>query len=208
MTNTFNKLLDDVDANGYAIVDDFIHSASVNELLQHAQSALANGEFKQAGIGRQSEFQTNDAIRNDLVMWLTQQTIHEWCPELANKLNALMDFLNNVCYAGLNQSEFHLANYAPGAFYKRHLDRFKNTNERRFTVIVYLNRTWTQSDGGQLVVYGKNGDKEIHPIAGRLVFFNSGDLEHEVLMSHNSRWSFTGWLKTLQLPQSCCSTNY
>lgn len=201
-------MMDSLDANGFAVVDGFIDDEAVARLLCNATTALQNGTFKDAGIGRETAHQTNKSIRSDQVMWMTQQTIHDWCPQLSERLDQLIDYLNQTCYAGINQCEFHLAHYGPGAFYKRHVDQFKHNGDRRFTVIVYLNPNWQPTDGGQLKVYTQNGPQEVEPKAGRLVFFESGVLEHEVTVSHQPRWSFTGWLKTVRIPQMPCSTNY
>lgn len=207
MDDIFDAILNQLDEKGFAVVDEFISQQSVETLLRYGHDAIDNGEFNQAGIGRQQGFHTNDAIRKDHVHWLTQQTIQQECPQLYNHINSLIEQLNRICFSGINQCEFHLANYEPGAYYKRHLDQFKNNGDRRFTIIVYLNNQWQTQDGGQLVVYGDKGSQTILPQAGRLVFFPSDKLEHEVLPANRARWSFTGWLKTVKVPQSCCSTN-
>ncbi|MFT3738816.1 MAG: 2OG-Fe(II) oxygenase [Breznakibacter sp.] len=208
MKQIFDPMMDNLDANGFAVVDGFIDTQSVNQLLHNASVALQQGGFRDAGIGRQTDHHTNKSIRSDQVMWMTQQTILNWCPQLSSHLNALVDYLNQTCYAGINHSEFHMAHYGPGAFYKRHVDQFRKNGDRRFTVIVYLNLNWQPLDGGQLMVYPPDGPHEVVPKAGRLVFFESGVLEHEVMLSKNSRWSFTGWLKNVRIPQMPCSTNY
>lgn len=208
MEDILDEILNQLDSQGFAVLDNFISQQSVETLLKYGHDALTNGAFKQAGIGRQQDFQTNEAIRKDHVHWLTQQTIQQESPQLYNHINSLIEQLNRICFSGINQCEFHLANYGPGAYYKRHLDQFKNNGDRRFTIIVYLNLDWHENDGGQLVIYGAQGSQTIDPIAGRLVFFPSDKLEHEVLPANRTRWSFTGWLKTVKIPQSCCSTNY
>ncbi|PZX20322.1 SM-20-related protein [Breznakibacter xylanolyticus] len=208
MEATFDALLTQMEQQGFAVMDEFIDRASVAKLREHAQRAMADRAFHPAGIGQGQHHHTNHTIRNDQVLWLTPDTLAVWCPTLHHHIDHLTGWLNQSCYAGINQSEFHLAHYAPGAYYKRHLDRFANNNERRFTVIVYLNDQWCEADGGQLVVYGHAGHHSIQPEAGRLVFFPSDKLEHEVLPAKRPRWSFTGWLKTVRIPQSCCSTNY
>jgi SM-20-related protein len=61
--------------------------------------------------------------------------------------------------------------------------------------VTYLNESWRSSEGGQLVLYHKEGEKEILPEGGRSVFFKSDEIEHEVKPAKRYRMSITGWLK-------------
>jgi SM-20-related protein len=46
-----------------------------------------------------------------------------------------------------------------------------------------------------LVLYKDGQEIKINPEAGRIVFFESDKIEHEVLPANRQRMSVTGWLK-------------
>jgi SM-20-related protein len=85
--------------------------------------------------------------------------------------------------------------YEIGAFYSKHLDQFKNNDSRKYSVIMYLNTNWLETDGGALTVYFDGNQYDILPENGKIVFFNSSKLLHEVQVSNRQRLSITGWLK-------------
>jgi SM-20-related protein len=207
MEHLFETLIDAIAEKEYAVIDDFISQQSIIQLLDHAQQLKEQGAFKQAGIGKGDQFQNNESIRNDSIYWLSDSTIATFCPELSDKLNLLIQYLNRYCYSGINSQEFHLAHYQTGSFYKRHLDQFRGNDERRFTFIVYLNKAWQKEDGGELTIYQQDTTIKVSPEAGRLVLFNSQKIEHEVLPTTRDRWSFTGWLKSSNRVLANCS-NY
>ena len=97
--------------------------------------------------------------------------------------------------AGLQSFEFHHAVYQQGSFYKKHVDQFVNDDSRQFSVVLYLTETWSEGDGGELLLYTNNNTAtKVQPLPGRLVFFKS-TIPHEVLTSNITRLSVTGWLK-------------
>jgi SM-20-related protein len=106
-----------------------------------------------------------------------------------------IDYLNQTCYAGINDYEFHYAVYEEGSYYKRHKDQFKNDDSRKYSLINYLNNNWEEQDGGQLLVYQQEGVQKISPKAKTAVFFKSNEMEHEVTTANRSRMSISGWLK-------------
>src|SRR5690606_18682797 len=108
-------------------------------------------------------------------------------------------YLNRTCFTGIRSYEFHYAVYPKGSFYKRHLDQFSNDPGRKFTMIFYLNENWLPEDGGQLVIFLNGRELEVQPLAGRLVFFESSVIEHEVRPANRERMSVTGWLKNVEI---------
>jgi len=111
-------------------------------------------------------------------------------------IDAFVIYLNRTCFAGIKSHEFHYALYEKGAFYKKHIDQFKTNNRRAFSMIMYLNKGWSDHNGGELKVYQEAGIQIISPENQKCVFFKSDELEHEVLLTNVSRMSITGWLKT------------
>ena len=105
--------------------------------------------------------------------------------------------LNDTCYTGINSYEFHYAVYEEGSSYKRHRDQFKTDNNRKFSLINYLNDDWLEEDGGQLLVYQNGTTQSIQPNAQKAVFFKSDEMEHEVIKANRRRMSVSGWLKRI-----------
>ncbi len=114
-------------------------------------------------------------------------------PVLA-KVDFLKNLLNQSLFLGLKDWEVHLASYAPGAFYRKHLDRHSQST-RKLSVIIYLNQNWRSQDGGELIIYTKNDEElvRVSPVGGRIVAFLSEEFPHEVLPATRERRSLTGW---------------
>lgn len=151
--------------------------------------------MKDAGTGNETEAVQNKLVRGDVIYWLDRKhnNIHE------NDFFDLMDkfvlYLNRTCYTGITGYEFHYTRYEEGSFYKKHIDQFQHNGNRAYSMVMYLNSEWQENDGGELCIYHKNGPQNISPINGRSVFFKSTELAHEVLITHKTRFSITGWLK-------------
>lgn len=67
-----------------------------------------------------------------------------------------------------------------------------------FTTVLYLNEDWHTQDGGELVVFestGKSIVTTVNPTFGTMVIFLSESFPHEVLLSHATRRSITGWFR-------------
>jgi len=106
-----------------------------------------------------------------------------------------IDYLNQTCYTGINDYEFHYAVYEEGNYYKKHRDQFNNDSDRKFSLINYLNEQWLEKDGGELLVYHDQHVQKISPRSQTGVFFKSNQMEHEVVAATRQRMSVTGWLK-------------
>jgi SM-20-related protein len=178
----------------FSVTADFLSSAEVETIRQDLLAARAAGRFKRAGIST-SKLVSND-VRRDEILWLDPERATTTQMELLHRMELLRLTLNRKLYLGLRTFEGHYASYPPGGFYKRHLDRFAEKNDRMVSVSLYLNTSWLEKDGGKLYLYAKQGPIEVLPIGGTLACFLSGEVEHEVTESHAERLSFTGWFKT------------
>ena len=101
-------------------------------------------------------------------------------------------------FLGLFSFESHFAHYSPGAYYKRHYDAFRGEANRVLSVITYLNPAWLPTDGGELVIYNDDKDRDgikVVPLYGTLVIFLSEEFPHEVLPSSRDRHSVAGWFR-------------
>ncbi len=187
------RAIDHLAEKGYFIWDDFISSDSARELRNLAETNREEGNFKKAGIGKQTLFQVDKSIRGDYIQWLDKRTNEPAIQEFLSEIHLLKDYINQTCYLGLKDFETHFAIYPENTFYKRHVDRFQQNAHRVLSFVLYLNTSWQPGDGGELALYPDNETHIIKPLAGRLLLFRS-ELEHEVLLAHKPRYSITGWM--------------
>ena len=196
MIQAFESIITSFLDNRIGLVNNFLNEDLSKNLQENLLVLLLDKKFKTAGIGNNAKLVTNKFIRSDIIYWLDRKhdNIHE------NYFFDLMDefvkHLNKTCYTGITGYEFHYAYYDKGSSYKRHLDQFKDDQNRAYSMIMYLNSNWSPSDGGQLCIYHQDVSQTISPTSGKCVFFKSSELEHEVLLNHTPRMSITGWLKT------------
>ncbi|GAA4408691.1 2OG-Fe(II) oxygenase [Nibrella viscosa] len=196
----YETLIQGILENGYGVADDFLTADEMLPLASRLRARRAQGQFRTAGMGNQ-QVVVEAQIRGDEIQWLSESDLTPDEAVFWQRVQAFMDYVNRTCYLGLRESEFHYALYPPGTFYKRHLDQFRTDSRRKLSVICYLNPDWEEHDGGQLAIYlpqaaGQERTELVVPKGGRLVCFESGRLEHEVLPATRERLSLTGWLKT------------
>ncbi|MFM9837082.1 MAG: 2OG-Fe(II) oxygenase [Cyclobacteriaceae bacterium] len=194
LTSQLNLLADGLAEEGYAIIDDFLSAEEVESILQLEGFKNGLNQFKKAGIGKSPEKQINESIRGDYIQWIDYNLAKAPLQGYIEKLRELISFVNQSLFLSLKDCEVHQTIYPIGSFYKRHLDQFKKDDHRKLSVISYLNKAWSEDDGGQLRLYLKEESKDVFPLAGRLVCFRSDLLEHEVLPATRARLSLTGWL--------------
>jgi SM-20-related protein len=136
-----------------------------------------------------------EGVRGDHIQWL-EPGQHPACDEYLQALDELRMALNQGLYLGLEDFEGHFALYPPGAFYQKHVDRFRDDDRRAVSVVFYLNDDWQAEQGGALRLYLPNGEtRDVLPHAGSLLVFLSADMPHEVLPASRDRLSLTGWLR-------------
>jgi len=201
MNDSFDAIADGLAEHGYAVADQFLNEQEVSAILQHGDFNDARQRFKKAGIGKQQDAQINEAVRGDYIHWLDPQTASAPVKVYLDRLDELVRFLNRALFLSLKQAEVHLTTYPAGTYYKRHLDQFKKDDHRKLSVICYLNEAWLPEHGGQLRMYLPEGEKDLLPLAGRLVCFRSDQIEHEVIAATRERLSITGWILDREIPQ-------
>jgi SM-20-related protein len=191
----FARIAQDIEQRGFSIMPTSLPEALSDTLFQHQQSMEAE-KFKNAGIGRGNDYLQNEFVRTDAISWITGETPAgkawlEWTTHLQH-------FLNRRLFLGLFSFESHFAHYRPGAYYKRHYDAFKGESNRVLSVVAYFNSHWLPSDGGELVLYKDDHDKEgikVIPLLGTIVVFLSEEFPHEVLAANRDRYSIAGWFR-------------
>ena len=194
MTSVFDSVADDLAMHGYSVVDQFLSQQEVNSILALDLFRDERANFKKAGVGKNNDLQVNESVRGDYIRWLDKQTADAPLRIYLERLDELIQFLNQTLFLSLKDFEVHITIYPPGSYYKRHLDQFKKDDHRKLSVICYLNEGWMPEHGGQLRLYLEEGEKDILPISGRLVCFQSERIEHEVLPASRKRLSITGWM--------------
>ncbi len=194
MNSVFDSVADGLAEHGYAVVDQFLSQQEVDEILRLEEFQSEGATFKKAGIGNMKSLQIREAVRGDYIHWLDTKNSHGSVQVYLNRLEELVQFLNQALFLSLKDVEIHMTVYPIGSFYKRHLDQFKQNDHRKLSVICYLNTEWKEEYGGQLRMYLPGRSQDVLPVAGRLVCFRSDQIEHEVLPSKRLRLSITGWM--------------
>ncbi|EIJ38183.1 putative proline hydroxylase [Galbibacter orientalis DSM 19592] len=198
----YESIIEDLLEQQYSVVDNFFSAEEVFLLRASLLDKYEEDKFKKAAIGNKFEEQIIKSIRGDFVLWIDEKNSNSAEKLFFNKINSLIDYLNKTCFLGILHKEFHYAIYPEGTFYKRHLDTFQNDDRRKLSFVCYLNdENWKNENGGELVIYkdenGMEVPKNLYPLPGRVVIFESQLLEHEVkTVLASERYSITGWLKT------------
>jgi SM-20-related protein len=202
MEDLLDHISQEIYSNSYVVVDNFVDEAFRKALLKEQTDLLNQGQFKKAAVGKGDQKQVRSEIRSDEVLWMDPTALSPLQAIFWEKIEELKQVLNRRCFLGLKSFEGHFARYPIGSFYKRHLDQFHAVPHRIVTVILYLNESWTEADGGQLRMYfpqedGSERVEDVLPLGGRLVVFLSEEIPHEVLPTHKERISITGWLRNI-----------
>ena len=191
--DTWINWVDQLSEDNYLVIDDFIEDQELDVFLSYFQESLEEDDFKPAGIGTGQDFQLKREIRGDKIKWLDRSKDLE-LTRFFERVDETIGVLNRYCYLSLSGSEFHMAHYPQGTFYKRHLDQFNSRSNRLISVILYLNKNWQEGDGGELKVFLNGEERTIAPIAKRCVIMRSDKVEHEVMITNKDRYSLPGWL--------------
>ena len=195
MPPPFDTLIDSYLDNNIGIDAKFLSKSLSDGLHQNILQLQQEKKMTAAGIGNEEIKDATQKIRSDSIYWLDKKHENIFEQEFLSQMEDFIGYLNDTCYTGINSYEFHYAVYEEGSSYKRHRDQFKTDNNRKFSLINYLNEDWLEEDGGQLLVYQNGITQTIQPNAQKAVFFKSDEMEHEVTRTNRRRMSISGWLK-------------
>ncbi len=195
MPQQFDLLITTYLDSKVGVAPQFLTKALSQGLQQNIHQLQKDNLMANASIGNDELKDPNQKMRSDKIYWLDKKHNNPFENEFLQRVEDFIAYLNETCYAGINAYEFHYAVYEKGTFYKRHKDQFKSNNNRKYSLVTYLNDNWVEADGGQLQVYDDNSMQQIEPHAQTAVLFKSDETEHEVLIANQSRMSITGWLK-------------
>lgn len=189
------RIVDDLAERGWSRQAIFLPDSLTQELALECRKRAAQGELAPAAVGRGLAQEVREGIRGDHIQWLEPgQAVA--CDQYMELMDSLRQALNRGLFMGLEDYESHFALYPPGAFYRKHVDRFRDDDKRMVSAVLYLNEAWLPEHGGQLRMFLKDGAEcEVQPTGGTLVAFLSGEMPHEVLPSTRERLSLTGWFR-------------
>ena len=189
------RLVDDIAEQGWSMQSVFLPSDLTAALAAECRARAEAGELAAASVGRGAGQAVREGIRGDHIQWLEPgQSVA--CDRYLELMDCLRQALNRGLFLGLEDFECHFALYPPGAFYQKHLDRFRDDDRRTVSAVLYLNDDWLPQHGGELRLYLADGaEREVPPLGGSLVLFLSSDFPHEVLPANRERLSLTGWFR-------------
>ena len=197
----FETIARSLEAQGYCVLPDALPT-TLTETLVAAIAELEAQDFRRARTGRGELQQLNPFVRRDKIYWIDKATEHaqawlDWSDDLKT-------YLNRRLFLGLQYFESHFAVYEPGAFYKKHVDAFKGEENRKISLVVYLNKGWEPGQGGELTIFNDEGEEllKVTPSFATIAVFLSEEFPHEVLPTSRERYSVAGWfrLKSPSLP--------
>ena len=184
-----------LERTGYIILDQPFPDLLLTQLLTRCQDDIPE-RFHAAHIGRGAAKVQIDSIRGDVISWLDGTDSIDQC-YLAH-METLRMGLNRALFLGLFDYECHYAIYGTGAGYAKHSDVLVGKKNRVLTTVLYLNEDWQSSDGGELNLFEPSGIEVIATVTpkfGTMIIFLSESFPHEVLISHHTRRSLTGWFR-------------
>lgn len=190
-----SRIVDDLATRGWSQHDLFLPATLTQALAAECRQRAADGALAPAGVGRGAAQEVREGIRGDHIQWL-EPGDSDACDQYLGLMDSLREAMNRGLFLGLEDYESHFALYPPGAFYRKHLDRFRDDDRRTVSAVLYLNQDWLPEHGGQLRMTLKgNVEHDVQPTGGCLVVFLSGEIPHEVLPANRERLSLTGWFR-------------
>lgn len=186
------SLLNSLAEKGWVSSDHLLCQSDLLRLQDFAKKRLASLSFRPAQIAQGY----NSQIRSDSLMWLDSNNFEEkWIFDLLEKWR---EQLTHELMISAPTIEAHMTHYSQGQSYQLHCDQPVGSESRVLTYVVYLHEDWLPSYGGELVICsGPSGQEveKIEPRPGRVVFFKSSEIWHQVKESNFDRIALTGWFR-------------
>ncbi|KAJ1559208.1 hypothetical protein HK096_001366, partial [Nowakowskiella sp. JEL0078] len=201
-------------SHGYTVLDHFVDDS----LIKNALEMVRNGELIKASAIHTLEddpFRDRSA-RDDFIKWFLS-LIHPSLIEsplntLLKTIIALRSQVSQIYHLHDDTAippsqpnpytEYQLAHYPPAkpdapSRYLKHRDGFPisdptDDEQRRLTAICYVGDPEKPVVGGALRIH-RDGGFDVEPIAGRVVLFLSGVVDHEVREAGSDRVALTAW---------------
>jgi SM-20-related protein len=227
VSNISDQSIKELGSKGYVVLPDFLSPALVSSLNQDVKSLRNVNKFKVARIGQDFSNTLNTDIRIAETCFIGESKLQDIASTDRNMLYNLLDqtrqsLSGNVLLDEISPttgeldkgapaldkslSELLYAYYPEGGFYRRHVDAVPNSASilRSYSLLLYLNKDWKESDGGHLRIHLDSGGDflpageepnyvDIEPRGGTLVLFKSDKIPHEVLDTNSERVAVVGW---------------
>mmetsp|Transcript_29526 Transcript_29526/g.62651 ORF Transcript_29526/g.62651 Transcript_29526/m.62651 type:complete len:323 (-) Transcript_29526:106-1074(-) len=204
------KLLNQVSEKYYAVVDDFIPQDFADQLLSDAERLYSDGNFQQhyfqfGGVllKKPNVFELDLSDNSKLgtcELGLWKDVVCNVGPSFIRRIDELDQ---NNANEGQSKSLSLQTDTPPaiklqlntgGGSFPWHYDNPGPPNKRSLTCVVYLNPSWKEGDGGEIVLCPfLSRSIVIPPLHRRAVFFYSDRILHRVLPSKTRRVCFTMW---------------
>jgi len=194
---------------GYLVVENFAPGAVVEHFNHDIDELRADKRFAVAGVGEAATNRVDNTVRECEQCFVYPrgkqsrdlQQLYAWIEGLREELHAGGGTPIDALF-----TEGLLAYYPNGGYYRRHVDAAPGTTSalRAWSFLIYLNRDWSEADGGKLRIFTDGGGEEapagvtpsffdVSPRAGTLVVFDSTRVPHEVLETSSPRRAVVGW---------------
>lgn len=191
---SFATLADTLAANGWAVLESFLPEHAVHALAEELLRAHNAGALRPAGVGTGARYRVRPDVRSDCILWLEPPGSSPAQRAAFRRFERLRLALNLALQLGLLDFECHFAFYPPDSGYRRHFDRPVGDPRRALSCVLYLNASWQADYGGALRLFLDEGaHRDVLPVGGTLVVFQSARFEHEVLPTRRARLSLAGW---------------
>ena len=135
------RIVDDLATSGWSQQNIFLSQDLTRALAAECRKRAAEGELAPAAVGRGPTSEIREGIRGDHIQWIDPGQANS-SDRYLNLMESLRGALNRGLFLGLEDFECHFALYPPGAFYRRHLDRFRDDDRRMVSAVLYLNEGW------------------------------------------------------------------
>jgi SM-20-related protein len=209
-----DKHVEELVRTGVVVIDHALDAELVLAARAELQRVHVAGELKV------DQHQKENNVRNDLVGWIDSSSV-ETASGSSSALAPVFSLLRGVpaeierhsnwklSVPALVQAALYNGSDKEPSFYQNHLDCGDPTsNPRRVTALFYLNPDYDATrHGGYLRAFlprskddliGNENENErkyidVEPVGGRLLLFNSCEVEHQVLPATASRMAMTLW---------------
>lgn len=194
----FDLITSSLTKNGYVVISEALAKETIDGLLNFAKRQFEENLFTTTAIGHQDTKHQDRTTRGDLSLWLDDAPPCAEVDTFLEQISAIIEVAKSEWYLPAKRFEGHFAVYPKGSRYTPHLDCHKFTSHRLLSVILYLS-SLAEDQGGELKLHNtlneQNTNLMIRPTAGTMVIFLSDKIVHEVLTTHQERWSLTGWIR-------------
>ena len=187
-------------SRGYAVVDGFLGDEWSKALRTACVAANEKGDLSQHYFKFGNELYAKPNIfeldlHDEAKLKKSSELVYlfeEGGPKFVRRARAALPFLNLDDAPPAIKLQF---NAGSKACFPAHYDNNGRPSKRKLTCVVYLNPSWTEGHGGEIVLFPFLGDAVVvPPKMDRAVLFVSDLILHRVMPSAAPRYCFTVWI--------------